>query len=594
MGKQIGLTDVPAYDDLFEIESYIDGLTNFIRECKTPMTISIQGTWGTGKTSVMNMIEKKLSNETENYQCVSFNTWEFSQFNMEGDLPLVMIQSLIESLSGKNKSLSDTIGNVVNSIASIAAGYFSGGVVKINIKELFEKGYLQQIRTLKNEFQILINKKAGLVDPDFKLGKNAEKDNTALNAQSGNKRIIFFIDDLDRLDPEKAVELLEVLKNFLDCRNCVFILAIDYDVVWRGVAAKYGHVIGDDPKDIRKKGKDFFDKIIQVPFKMPVASYQVGNYIDNCLKEINVSVSNTDIDTYHELVKCSVVTNPRNLKRIINSFALLIKVIGDEHLNKNKGHRLLFASLCMQHAFEKVYNYLVRNYKELDFEQLICLTTGTFEDVTNKMVEMNITKDELDDVQPFMQVLIKNTLDLDIDGQTDFGEIEDKISRFKDIFKVSAITAGASEVPERKKISDKVIKDSMKHINFTDEQVEHIFSIVNKSLEGENDYLVNYINTKGYGHAAYKYKGKTFLDVIFYDDDRGWAEIGCIPRDVSLWNDTELSMICEKRNMMKGISYLARKGVSFKYRFKQDDPMQDTDLLKIVTACVNDVFSMKD
>ena len=135
MGKQIGLTDVPAYDDLFEIESYIDGLTNFIRECKTPMTISIQGTWGTGKTSVMNMIEKKLSNETENYQCVSFNTWEFSQFNMEGDLPLVMIQSLIESLSGKNKSLSDTIGNVVNSIASIAAGYFSGGVVKINIKE---------------------------------------------------------------------------------------------------------------------------------------------------------------------------------------------------------------------------------------------------------------------------------------------------------------------------------------------------------------------------------------------------------------------------------------------------------------------------
>ncbi len=587
MSKQIGLTDVPAYGDLFEIESYVDGLTNFIRECKTPMTISIQGTWGTGKTSVMNMIEKKLSNNTETYHCVSFNTWEFSQFNMEGDLPLVMIQSLIESLSGKNKSLSDTIGNVVNSIASIAAGYFSGGAVKINVKELFEKGYLQQIRTLKNEFQILINKKAGLVDPDFKLGKNAEKDNIALNAQSGNKRIIFFIDDLDRLDPEKAVELLEVLKNFLDCRNCVFILAIDYDVVWRGVAAKYGHVIGDKPKDIRKKGKDFFDKIIQVPFKMPVASYQVGNYIDNCLKEINVSVSNTDINTYHELVKRSVGTNPRNLKRIINSFALLIKVIGDEQLNKINGHKLLFASLCMQHSFEKVYNYLVRNYKELDFDQLICLTTGTCDDVTKKMVELNITKDELDDVQPFMQVLLKNALDLDIDGQT-----EDKISRFKEIFKMSAITAGASEEPERKRTSDKVKKDSMKHIKFTYDQVEHIFSIVNKSLEGKNDYLVNYINTKGYGHAAYKYKGKTFFDVIFYDEDKGYAEIGCIPRDVSLWNDTELSMICEKREIMKGISYFNSKGVSFKYRFNQDDPMQDTDLLKIATACVNDVFSI--
>lgn len=46
MNNQLGLTDIPATDDLFEIGAYIDGPVGFVKECKTPMTISIQGTWG--------------------------------------------------------------------------------------------------------------------------------------------------------------------------------------------------------------------------------------------------------------------------------------------------------------------------------------------------------------------------------------------------------------------------------------------------------------------------------------------------------------------------------------------------------------------
>ena len=60
MSNGIGLTDVAASKDLFEIGPYIKGLSDFIKECKTPMTISIQGTWGTGKTSIMKMVEAEL------------------------------------------------------------------------------------------------------------------------------------------------------------------------------------------------------------------------------------------------------------------------------------------------------------------------------------------------------------------------------------------------------------------------------------------------------------------------------------------------------------------------------------------------------
>ena len=46
---KIGSTDIPAEgvgQDLFHIETYIEGLSTFVRECATPMTISIQGDWG--------------------------------------------------------------------------------------------------------------------------------------------------------------------------------------------------------------------------------------------------------------------------------------------------------------------------------------------------------------------------------------------------------------------------------------------------------------------------------------------------------------------------------------------------------------------
>ena len=87
----IGSTDIPAeglVQDLFHIETYIDGLSAFIKECATPMTISIQGDWGSGKTSMMNMIKEKTSDAVHP---IWFNTWQFSQFDMGNSLVFSMM-----------------------------------------------------------------------------------------------------------------------------------------------------------------------------------------------------------------------------------------------------------------------------------------------------------------------------------------------------------------------------------------------------------------------------------------------------------------------------------------------------------------------
>ena len=125
-------------------------------------------------------------------------------------------------------------------------------------------------------------------------------------------RVVIFVDDLDRLFPGKAVELLEILKLFLDCRHCVFILAVDYEVVQAGIKKK--NLISDISLE---KGRNFFDKIIQLPFRMPINNhYNIQQYVETMMKKVGISIENNKVCIYSELISYSTGCNPRSMKRL--------------------------------------------------------------------------------------------------------------------------------------------------------------------------------------------------------------------------------------------------------------------------------------
>ena len=66
--------DIPAEADLLGIKKYTDGVSNFIMNCETPMTIAIQGGWGTGKSSIMKQVQESLKEDS--VEIVEFNTWQ--------------------------------------------------------------------------------------------------------------------------------------------------------------------------------------------------------------------------------------------------------------------------------------------------------------------------------------------------------------------------------------------------------------------------------------------------------------------------------------------------------------------------------------
>ena len=183
--------------------------------------------------------------------------------------------------------------------------------------------------------------------------------------KDNKKGFVFFIDDLDRIDPPVAVQLLELLKNIFTLNNCVFVLAIDYDVVINGLEPKFGKISEHNEREFRS----FFDKIIQVPFSMPVTSYRVDEFLKDGLLTTNYITSdqanNADlISKFSEISSLSVGSNPRALKRLLNSLSLISCINAakgesdDGSLTDDLELVVNFSLVSIQIAYPQVYKLL--------------------------------------------------------------------------------------------------------------------------------------------------------------------------------------------------------------------------------------------
>ena len=81
---------------------------------------------------------------------------------------------------------------------------------------------------------------------------------------------VVFVDDLDRCLPEKAVEMLELIKTMFNVESFAFVLALDDEVIERGIGHRYKdyHLQGKKP-EMPITGFEYLEKIIHLPFRLP-------------------------------------------------------------------------------------------------------------------------------------------------------------------------------------------------------------------------------------------------------------------------------------------------------------------------------------
>ena len=344
--------------DTLNLIPYAEALRDFIHDCDTPLTIGMQGDWGSGRTSLMNMLRGDEQGEQygllDASRClaISFDSWPYAQFDHDGSLAIGCLSALTNKLGKALVQITEL------DQAAIQAGLGAAGH-RLAIA-------MHQVRNLSHGSDVDAPDDSSFVDiPSQMLLFKVEFEKlVSLWSQSGeDRRLVIFVDDLDRIRPSKALELLEAIKNFIDVPGCVFVMTLDYDLVQRGMAEKLGLSVQ------QSNGKAFYDKLVQLPFVVPTTSYKLEDYIVDLLIKSRVPGVREMVedkisqDFFLEITNCTVGRNPRSIKRVVN-YAKLLERIHCHNAGRQTGDyefKILFALVSMQVAWPELFQHLIRD-----------------------------------------------------------------------------------------------------------------------------------------------------------------------------------------------------------------------------------------
>ena len=139
-------------DDSLKLEAYHRALTQFVIETETPMTIGVQGEWGSGKTSLLNQIwhrletDKNTAQSDRRYRQIWINAWEHSLLCSPEECLLKVINEIIQDLisadpsKAKSETLKSTMLTVAKGIARVGGQAVAGSVGSSIADELFQGG----------------------------------------------------------------------------------------------------------------------------------------------------------------------------------------------------------------------------------------------------------------------------------------------------------------------------------------------------------------------------------------------------------------------------------------------------------------------
>lgn len=265
-------------------------------------TLGIYGSWGEGKSSVLNMISSYLA-KNENNIIVKFNPWRFSN---EVDLLIAFFNTLTTSIEKKIDTSTESLGKLIKEYAEIVLPKLSFFGFSIDLgksaKELGLKLSETEIEEIKKRVAKL------LID--------------------SQKKIIVIIDDIDRLEKKEMQAVFKLVKLTADFKYTIYLLAFDDQIVSNSLAEVYGKGIGD-------AGYEYLEKIIQVPLRIPKASKNsLNNYalemLEKLLHNEKISIHPQDRKWYRvffEKYHLPFVNNPRTIVRFVNALKFSLTLL---------------------------------------------------------------------------------------------------------------------------------------------------------------------------------------------------------------------------------------------------------------------------
>ena len=266
---------------------------------KDSLTIGIVGKWGSGKTSFINMVLESFKGNN-NYIVIKFNPWNISS---RKQLISDFFLQLSNNIKKENES-NEIIETIGKSLGTLSKFFKPLGLIPP----------LSLLGTIGD----ITEKASGFINEYLEAEKEdleTLKSNINQELEDLDKKILIVIDDIDRLSNSQIRDIFQLVKQVGDFPNIIYVLSMDRDVVCRAL---------NEVHDIN--GKEYLEKIIQVPFEIP--EIKKANLkkiflskINQVLKEIPGEI--TDITYWENVLKNCIepyIKTLRDVNRVVNAF----------------------------------------------------------------------------------------------------------------------------------------------------------------------------------------------------------------------------------------------------------------------------------
>ena len=214
-------------DDALDRADVAKKLTNLVRDQKTSLVISLDGSWGTGKTFLLKRWEKQLNNE--GFKAIYFNAWE-DDFCRD---PLVAIIGQLSSAFSESslKKIVDKIKKSAKSLLIHGVMLKIATVLGITFPNYFFKKLSDSVL---NEYLSSKESKDRLKENLLEMAKKMTEET--------NQPLVFIVDEMDRCRPTFSIELLERVKHIFDIPGIVFVFGINQKELCNSIESVYGEI----------------------------------------------------------------------------------------------------------------------------------------------------------------------------------------------------------------------------------------------------------------------------------------------------------------------------------------------------------------
>ena len=264
------------------------------------LVIGLFGKWGTGKTSVINMAIAEIEHQTKNDKnkplIMHFSPWNYSDKNNLIGLFFKSLENKVKlkGYEGLEKLIGSALRNYSWVIDGLALVAIDGATISMMIKLICD--------VIKAKFT------------DKPSLDKAKKTLESALRVSDNK-IIVIIDDIDRLTNSQIRDIFQLVKQVGDFSNIIYVLVMDREVVCR--ALNEVHNID---------GKEYLEKIIQVPFEIPeINKLNLRQIFMTKIEQVFIEFSKENVDQVYwtEIFRNCIepyVKTLRDVNRVINAF----------------------------------------------------------------------------------------------------------------------------------------------------------------------------------------------------------------------------------------------------------------------------------